>query len=186
MAVHEKLYTVEEFWNTFGGTKHVELVKGVPVEMTPTGTSHGAVSMWIGYLILNYVETHDLGMVTAAETGFVLSTDPAIVRAPDVGFIAKARLTSPTSERFFDGPPDFAVEVVSPGDTATDIHDKVMEFLHAGTRLVWVVYPRSKTVMVYKPDADAHIFDANGVLDGGEVLPGFTLPVREVFKKLQD
>jgi Uma2 family endonuclease len=186
MAVQEKLYTVEEFWTAFGAARHIELVKGVPIQMTPTGTAHMIVAAWLTHLLTAYADARDLGVVTASEGGFVLSHDPAIVRAPDVGFIAKTRLTTPTSERFFDGAPDFAVEVVSPGDTATDIHDKVMEFLHAGTRLIWVVYPRSKTVMVYTPDAEAHIFDANGQLDGGEVLPGFTLPVRDVFKKLQD
>jgi Uma2 family endonuclease len=186
MVVQERLYTADELWEAFGNTKRLELVKGVPVHMSPTGEEHSVVSMWIGHLILNFVEAHDLGEVTAAEGGFVLSTDPDTVRAPDVGFIAKARLTGPTSPRYFSGPPDLAVEVVSPNDTASEIHDKVFDYLRAGTRLVWVVYPHSRTVAVYGPDITARFLDRDGVLDGGDVLPGLTLPVREVFKKLRD
>jgi Uma2 family endonuclease len=186
MVVQEKLYTVEEFWETFGETKFIELVKGIPVQMSPSGEAHMLVSAWLIYLLTVYVEDHDLGVVTASEGGYVLSIDPATVRGPDVGFIAKKQLNRPSTERYFPGPPDLAVEVVSPNDTATEVHDKVMDFLHAGTRLVWVVYPPSKTVVVYTPDAEARIYDAEGVLGGGEVLPGFSLPVRDVFKKLRD
>jgi Uma2 family endonuclease len=186
MAVQERLYTADEFWETFGDTKRLELVKGVPVEMSPTGEEHSTVSAWITYLLISYVETHDLGEITAAEGGFVLSRNPDTVRAPDVGFIAKARLAEPTSQRYFSGPPDLAVEVVSPNDTASDIHAKVFDYLRAGTRLVWVIYPQSRTVAVYGPDTPTPVLDANGTLEGGDVLPGLSLPVREIFKKLRD
>jgi Uma2 family endonuclease len=185
MVVQEKLYTVDEFWETFGSTKRLELVKGVPTEMSPTGEAHMIVAAWLTYLLIAHVEAQDLGVVTASEGGFTLSTDPATVRAPDVGFIGKARLNRPTSERYFDGPPDLAVEVVSPNDLASDIHDRVMDFLNAGTRLVWVIYPRSRTITVYKSESEAHILNADDTLDGGDALPGFTLPVRDVFKKLR-
>jgi Uma2 family endonuclease len=186
MLVQEKLYTVDEFWEVFGETKHLELVKGVPVEMSPTGEAHGIVSMWLGFLILTHVEKNDLGAVTAAETGYVLASEPAIVRAPDVGFIAKSRLTGPSSEKYFPGAPDLAVEVVSPNDKAGIIHDKVLDYLHAGTRLVWVVYPDSKTVMAYQPNANAHLYTASDTLDGGSVLSGLSLPVSNIFKKLRE
>jgi Uma2 family endonuclease len=186
MVVQEKLYTADEFWEKYSSSKRIELMQGVPTEMTPAGTAHGAISMWFGHLILVYVEAHDLGLVTAAETGFVLSEDPDTVRAPDIGFIAKDRLTRPTTERYFPGAPDLAVEVVSPNDKAAEIHGKVIDFLNAGTRLVWVVYPDSKTVMTYKQGAEAHIHDANSTLDGSDVLPGFSLPVRDIFSKLRE
>jgi Uma2 family endonuclease len=186
MAVQGRLYTADEFWETFGDTKRLELVKGVPVEMSPTGEAHGLISAWLSYLILSYSEAHDLGEVTGAETGFVLIRNPDTVRAPDVGFIAKARLSGPTSERYFPGAPDLAVEVVSPSDTASEIHNKVFDYLRAGTRLVWVVYPQSRTLAVYGPDAPTRFLESDGVLDGGEVLPGLALPLREVFKKLRE
>ena len=186
MAVQERLYTADEFWETFGDTKRLELVKGVPVEMSPTGEERGVLSMWLGYLLLTYVEAHDLGEVTAAECGFVVSRNPDTVRAPDVGFIAKARLAEPISQRYFPGPPDLAVEVVSPNDTASEIHAKVFDYLRAGTRLVWVIYPQSRTIAVYGPDTPTPFLDTNGTLEGGDVLPGLSLPVREIFKKLRD
>jgi Uma2 family endonuclease len=185
MVVQEKLYTVDEFWETFGDTKRLELVKGIPTEMAPTSTPHMIVSAWLTYLLTSYVEDHDLGVVTASEGGFVLSTDSPTVRAPDVGFIARARLTGPTPKGFFPGPPDLAVEVVSPNDSATSIHDKVLDYLHAGTRLVWVVYPEAQNVVAYASVDEAHIHDVDAALDGGDVLPGFVLPVRDVFKKLR-
>jgi Uma2 family endonuclease len=186
MLVQEKLYTVDEFWESFGETKHLELVKGVPVEMSPTGEAHMIVAAWLIHLLFGFVDEHDLGIITASEGGFVLASDPAIVRAPDVGFIAKARPTGPSSEKYFPGAPDLAVEVVSPNDKAATIHDKVIDYLHAGSRLVWVVYPDSKTVMAYQPDADAHLYTTAETLDGGDVLPGLSLPVSDIFKKLRE
>jgi Uma2 family endonuclease len=186
MAVQERLYTADEFWESFGDTKRLELVKGVPVEMSPTGEAHSVVSAWIAHLLLSYVEAHDLGEITAAEGGFVVSRDPDTVRAPDVGFIAKARLAGPTSERYFPGPPNLAVEVVSPNDSASDIHAKVFDYLRAGTRLVWVVYPPSRTVAVYGPNTPTCFLDVDETLEGGDVLPGLSLPVQEIFKKLRE
>ncbi|NDJ76442.1 MAG: Uma2 family endonuclease [Chloroflexi bacterium] len=186
MVVQTQLYTIDQFWDEFGSSKRVELVRGVPVEMAPTGTAHMIVVAWLAHLMYTFVEQHSLGVVTASEGGFTLAHNPDTVRAPDVGFIRQERLVAPTPERYFPGPPDLAVEVVSPHDRASDIHDKVMDFLHAGTQLVWVVYPASRTVAIYQPDASARILHADDTLDGEEVLPGFALPVRDAFKKLQD
>jgi Uma2 family endonuclease len=186
MVIREKLTTADELWEACGEAQHLELVKGVPVQMTPTGTVHGALSLWLGHLILVYVDEHDLGLVTAAETGFILAQNPDTVRAPDIGFVVKDRLTEPVPERYFPGAPDLAVEIVFPGDTASDIHDKVMDYLQAGTRLVWIVYPRSRTVAVYQAGAAGLILDSGGTLDGGDVLPGLSLPVRDIFKKLRE
>jgi Uma2 family endonuclease len=187
MVVGEKLYTADEFWREFGGKTGVELVKGVPTDrMSPTGTAHMIIAAWLIHLLYTYVDEHDLGIVTASEGGFLLATDPDTVRAPDAGFIAKTRLIEPTPERFFPGPPDLAVEVVSPNDSASDIRDKVLEFLRAGTRQVWVIYPRSRTIDIFKPVAEPRLLNADDTLDGGDVLAGFSVPVREVFKKLRE
>ena len=186
MVVQQKLVTADDLWAMSQADQRLELVQGELVEITLTGEMHGVVSMWLGHLIVAYVDEHNLGDVTGAETGFRLTTDPDTVRAPDVGFIAQARLTGPTGERYFPGAPDLAVEVVSPGDAASVIHDKVVDYLSAGTRLVWVVYPRSKTVAVYRSAAEGQIVDQDGTLDGGDVLPGLSLPVREIFKKLRE
>ncbi|HVO68510.1 MAG TPA: Uma2 family endonuclease [Aggregatilineaceae bacterium] len=171
MAEQDRLCTVDEFWETFGETKRLELVKGIPTEMAPTGTAHGAVSLRLGHLILGYIEEHDLGLAVGAETGFLLAQNPDTVRAPDVGFAAQARLPDPIPVQYFPGPPDLAVEVVSPNDSATSIHDIVLDYLHAGTRLVWKVYPEAQHAAAYASVDEAHICGVDAVLDGGEVLP---------------
>jgi Uma2 family endonuclease len=183
MQVQERLRTADDLWELAHAGRRCELVRGVIVDMAPAGDAHGVVAMWIGHLILAYVDAHDLGEVTAAETGFQLFADPDTVRAPDVGFVAKEHLT-PMTGKYYPGAPDLAVEVVSPGDTASDIHDKVRDYLQAGTRLVLVVYPSSQTVAVHTAHG-SETLESNAVLTGGEVLPGFEAPVSQVFKKLR-
>ncbi len=184
MAVQEKLYTADDLWEMSRDGKRRELVKGVIVEMSPTGDVHSVVAAQLVRLIGNYVDAHDLGEVAGTDGGFLLATNPDIVRAPDVAFISKDRLV-PMTGRYYTIAPDLAVEVMSPGDTASEIRDKVIEYFQAGTRLVWVVYPRSQVVDVYAAADRVTILNIEGVLSGGDVLPGFTLPVRDVFKKLR-
>ncbi len=183
MAVRERLYTADELWALSHEGKRYELDEGVLVEMSPTGDVHGIIALWIGHLIVGFVVAHDLGYVTAAETGFVLSTSPYIVRAPDVAFVAKAR-QKPLTGGYYTIAPDFAVEVVSPGDTASQIRRKVNQFLQAGTRLVWVVYPDERLIDVYKPGNAIQTFEIDDRLDGSDVLPGLTLSMHEIFRPL--
>lgn len=187
MAVQQRLYTADDLWELShaGDDKRYELDEGELIEMSPTGDAHGELSLWIGHLILSFVIEHDLGVVSGAETGYRLFTDPDIVRAPDVGFISKARLTPPTG-KYYPIAPDLAVEVVSPGDSAEQIRRKAAQYLAAGTRLAWFFYPHGKLVDIYRPGQPTETAEINGVLDGGDVLPGFKLPVREVFKRLRE
>jgi len=85
-------------------------------------------------------------------------------------------------EGYFEGAPDLAVEVVSPDDTADAIEDKVIEYLDAGTQLVWVVHPRTRTVTVYRSLKNVRVLTRDEMLDGDDVLPGFTVPVKELFE----
>src|SRR5258708_37705036 len=183
MAVQEKLYTADDLWELSHQDKRFELSRGVLVEMSPTADEHGIVALWIAYLIISFVEAHDLGAVFAAETGFILSTDPDTVRAPDAAFVSKARL-KPLTRKFYNGAPDLAVEVVSPSDTATMIRRKAVEFLEAGTKLLWIVYPDGKNIDVYQSGDTVKILKIGDTLEGVDVLPGFQLPVRELFKKI--
>jgi Uma2 family endonuclease len=187
MAVQEKLYTADELWalSHTGEDKRYELDEGALIEMAPTGDAHGAVALWIGHLIVGYVAEHDLGDASGAETGYRLSTDPDTVRGPDVGFIAKSRLT-PMTGKYYPVAPDLAVEVVSPGDSAHLVRRKVNQYLAAGTSLVWVIYPEEKVVDVYRPAHDTSTFKVGNTLDGGNVLPGFKLPVSDIFSRLRD
>lgn len=190
MVTQERLYTVEELWDLShqpeNAGRRFELSEGRLIVMTPAGWKHGGLASKLDRVIGSFVEDHQLGMTTAAETGYILRQSPDgkdIVRAPDVGFIAGDRLLS-APDALPDGyvpfAPDLAVEVISPGDDADDVHRKVLEYLKSGTRLVWLFYPKSASVAVHTPDG-SFMLDVNGTLDGGDVLPGFRLPLKDIF-----
>jgi Uma2 family endonuclease len=183
MAMTTKLMTAEELERLPDDGRRYELVRGVLVEMTPAGGWHGENSSEISWHINSFVRPRGLGRVYVSETGFVLARDPDIVRAPDVAFVASDRLP-PVRDRegYLPLAPDLAVEVVSPYDRQSDVTDKLLEYLDAGTRLIWVVEPRRRTVTVWTPDRTARILAESDELDGGEVLPGFRLSIAEIFR----
>jgi len=160
-----------------------ELLQGELVKMTPAGVKHGRIAMRIGALLDEHARRNNLGRVYAAETGFRISTDPDTVRAPDVAFVAKERIP-PEGEPdgYWELAPDLVVEVVSPYDPASYLQAKVRDWLEAGTKMVWVVYPDTRSVTVHYPDGRAITLKEDDFLDGEDVLPGFRCPVREVFE----
>lgn len=189
MLVQERFYTAEEFWELLGQPEYagrrVELVEGEIREMAPAGGEHGEVAIGIGSLIWSHVQQNRLGRVTAAETGYVLYKNPDpggrdTVRAPDVGFVSLERAPQPFSEKFVPLAPDLAVEVISPNDGAEAVEEKVLDYLRYGVRQVWLIYPSSKTVVVQTP-AEIRRLAAADTLDGGDVLPGFSVRVGEIF-----
>ncbi len=162
---------------------HVELVKGEIITMPPAGHEHGDVAGNIFAALHNFVREHRLGKAYIAETGFILSRNPDTVRAPDAAFVTAARVAQQTRRQgFFDGAPDLAVEVVSPDDTVEEIDTKIVEYLQAGTQLVWIVHPRTQTITVYRSLDQVRVLTLNDTLDGGEALPGFAAAVREIFE----
>jgi Uma2 family endonuclease len=159
-----------------------ELVQGELRRMTPAGNEHGRVAMNIGISLGSYVKTHDLGTVYAAETGFRLAEDPDTVRAPDVAFVSRTRVEAVGKvEGFWPEAPDLAVEVVSPGDSYTEVEEKVFDWLEAGTKMVVVINPRQRSATVYKSPSDITALAEADVLAGGDIVPGFELAVREIF-----
>jgi Uma2 family endonuclease len=120
--------------------------------------------------------------VYAAETGFLLEQDPDTVRAPDVAFVRRERIQKAgTVEGYWIGAPDLAVEVLSPSDTVRRIEGKVAEWLESGSRLVWVVSPKMHTVTVYRSLTEIVVLTEKDTLDGGDVVPGFQIPIAEIF-----
>lgn len=163
------------------GMRH-ELVKGELRTMPPSGGEHGYTVVNLTVPLGQHARRQGLGAVCGAETGFVIAHDPDTVRAPDIAFVRKAAIpASGLPKGFWQGAPDLAVEVVSPGDTLVEVEEKVHEWLQAGTSRVWVVNPRQQTVHVYRSPTDVMILTVNDVLDGEGVVPGFTIPVREIF-----
>jgi Uma2 family endonuclease len=182
MAVRPKLYRSDEFLALENlpdnAGRILELIDGEIVEKLPS-FSPSRIAMLIGHFLLNFA--HNLGYVTGADGGYVMSERD--VFNPDVGYISKERLPV-LPEREVPVPPDLAVEVKSPTDTKRALRLKVERYLAAGTRLVWLVFPEERVVEVYRPSEDVHSVGIDGVLDGGDVLPGFTLKVRDIFAGL--
>jgi Uma2 family endonuclease len=159
-----------------------ELVKGELRKMSPTGWGHGEVVVNVTLLLGNYVKANKLGYCGGAETGFKLASDPDTVRAPDLSFISRERRPEgDAQQKFFAGAPDLAVEVLSPGDTRREVKEKVGDWLGAGTRAVWVVDPRRRTVSVYRSVKDVTFLSEADELGGGDVVPGFRCKVSEIF-----
>lgn len=179
----ERTYTLAEYERLPEEKAHrVELVEGRLVREPRPGPEHGWLQLELGARIRDHVRKGRLG-VTLTDAGFVLAEDPATVRGPDIAFIARGNLPPAGFPRrgFWRIPPDLAVEIVSPSNTRAEIREKVLEYLAAGTRLVWVVEPRARTVTVYRSRTDLQRLGEREVLDGGDVLPGFRLPLVELF-----
>src|SRR5712692_9286560 len=159
-----------------------ELIRGELRRMPPTGIQHGHIASKLNQCLSTYVETHNLGVVCTAEAGFRLARHPDTVRAPDVAFIARERIPAegvPTG--YWPGAPDLAVEIVSPSDRFDDVIEKVAEYLAAGTRLVWVIQPRTHTVTVYHASGEVRLLRGHEELSGEDVIPGFACPVATLF-----
>jgi Uma2 family endonuclease len=159
-----------------------ELVAGELKEMTPAGHEHGSVTMNFSGPLHTFVKANNLGVVYAAETGFLLSSDPDTVRAPDIAFVNRERVRVLQKGGYFPGPPDLAVEVISPGDTYAEGEDKVHSWLDAGCQLVVVVNSRNRTVKVYRSTSAVTILTIDDSFQAQELLPGFDLPVRQIFE----
>ncbi|HUT11742.1 MAG TPA: Uma2 family endonuclease [Thermoguttaceae bacterium] len=180
MVTIEHITTARQLFET-AGLGRCELVRGELVMMTPAGFEHGCLTTTIAAPLANFVKQKGLGKVTGAETGFRIGRDPDTVRAPDVGFVRAERVPATLTTGFFQGPPDLAVEVISPNDRAGDLLAKVQDWLGAGCRVVWVVDPGTRTVSVYRGEKQVTILTVSDEVTGEDVVPEFRLPVAEIF-----
>jgi Uma2 family endonuclease len=159
-----------------------ELVDGVLVEKT-MGYYEARLALVIGYFLERFLETHDLGIVLGADG--MLRLAPRQVRIPDGSFLSwdhfPARVLP--AEPIPDLVPDLAVEVLSEGNTRAEMNRKLREYFGAGVRLVWYVDPEARTATVYTAVDQGRTLTEDEALDGGEVLPGFHLPLRDLFAR---
>jgi len=180
-ATRARLITADEL-QAMGDIGRCELIRGQLNMMSPAGYRHGNVAGNIHALLWNYVKKHKLGNVLAAESGFVLESDPDTVRAPDVAFIRKDRLPGADHVKFFKGAPDLAVEVLSPEDRLAQIVRKVGDWLSAGAQTVWVVNPKTNTITVYRDDQTIAIFQDDDTIKNDPAVPGFKMKVEQAFE----
>jgi Uma2 family endonuclease len=188
--VEQKLYTVEDLWELQTGSdedKMLELIRG---ELIMVGGSGGEATILAGFILRkigNYADEHNLGYVTGADGHYILAEDPDTAVMPDVGFVRKERMPKPIPKKYLPLAPDLAVEVISPNDKAKEIREKIEVYLAYNTELVWVVYPASERVDVYRAADKSHIevIKKDGTLQGEKVLPGFSLTVKDIFAVLE-
>lgn len=179
MAIQQPLMTADDFFEWVNlpenDNRRFELDDGMMIEMPPSSPLNTVVAQRISYFLSNHVLPRDLGYITGPDVGFQLGAGH--VRQPDVAFIAKSRLPELPSR--FEIAPDLAVEVVSPNE---DVLKKTREYLSAGTTLVWAVYPHEQIVEVFRAESPRwQTLTGDDTLDGGDILPDFSVPVRELF-----
>ncbi len=177
MGTTASLMTAEQLLARSGDGR-AELVRGELVELTPVKILHGKlVARLLAWLVV-FLENHPLGSATT-EVGVVLARNPDLVYAPDVLFVSREQDRAADPERFFEGAPDLAVEVLSPDDRAGKVQERIRNYLAYGSRLVWIVDPESRTVTPYRPSGAAHVYSGQDTVTGEDVLPEFSFtPVR--------
>lgn len=181
MATKSRLMTAEELLAMPDDGFRYELIRGELVQMAPAGHMSSFYEMRMGIKLGAFVEDNELGRTYSASGGFTLEANPATVLAPDVAFVRQERVDAAgEGDGFFPGAPDLVVEVISPSDRLTEVGRKVEEWLAAGTRMVVVVNPRNHTVQAHTPVGVTELTEAD-TLDGGDVVPGWRLPVAEIF-----
>lgn len=160
-----------------------ELVGGRIVRMTPTNPTHGRIEVNVAVALSRFVRTQNLGVVMAGEVGVFTTRNPDTVRAPDVLFLSHARDAGRTRrDGFLEVAPDLVVEILSPTDRPDTVRRKLDEYLAAGVRLAWVIDPAARTVHVHPASGEPRSLAAGEVLAGADVLPGFALPLDEIFE----
>jgi Uma2 family endonuclease len=180
MTLQHELITAEEFEEYAllpeNRARNLELIGGEIVEMVSNDYSSG-IAMFIGAKVLLFVLEHKLGRVTTADGGYYIGKDRYI---PDVAYISTAKKPEWTREAYSSIPPDLVVEVLSPSNDASEMRIKIVNYLRAGVT-VWIVDPDKQQVEVYAPNEDPIPLGIEGVIDGGKALPGFRLPVKDIF-----
>jgi Uma2 family endonuclease len=184
VAIESKIILTADEFQAFAGSpdRRYELVDGEVVEMSPPGAEHGGISFQVGLIVGNFVRQRHLGRLYASETGFLIRRSPDRVRATDLAFVASSRLAAgPNPSGYLAIAPDFVAEVVSSGDTALEVQQRVDDWLRAGTAVVWVVYSSSRAVLIWRglDRADRRANDQE--LDAEPALPGFRCHVRDLF-----
>ena len=172
---HDKMTLAEFLERDIEGYEHI---KGEFVPMPPPSREHGEVSVNVIHYLYLHVRQNQLGRLYTAETTFQVGER---LLKPDVAFVSTARLTGDKTKGF-PIPPDLAIEVVSPSDVQARIATKALAYLTAGTRLVWVLEPVTKTVTVYRSETDIEMLTRNETLTGEDVVPGFSCRVAQLFE----
>lgn len=188
MATAQRLMTAEDLWRLPRDGRRRRLIAGELRTMSPGSDDHGRYAMRLTIPLGAHVYNHGLGELYAAETGFQLATGPDTVQAADAAFVKAARVRpfGPKKPTYYDGAPDLAVEVISPGDTDREVSEKVEVWLAHTTSLVVVIDARRRRVTLHRPGAGPGrravlVLTEADILTIDDLFPGWSLPVAALF-----
>jgi Uma2 family endonuclease len=181
MVLHTRTVTVEQFFAFItepeNAGRRFELIAGEIVQTVGSGYASRVAARIVRY-VDEFVDEHDLGTVTTADGGYMIAGHPYI---PDVAYMSSARQSRPEYREGYNVlAPDLAVEVLSSGNTESQITTKVVNYLRAGS-IVWLVDPELQKISIYAPGSDPYTLTESDTLTGGEALPGFSVPVEKLF-----
>ena len=181
-ATSTALMTAEELMQLPRGYYRAELINGELITMPLPGLPHGRIATRIGRPLAQFVEDHDLGEVFIGDVGFQLTWNPDTVLGPDVSFISKVRLGEVMEiNRYWQGPPDLAVEVYSPGYRPGKVNQRISRLCSFGTKQVWIVDLKRRSVAVYRSGSDVTTFSGSDYLESQDLFPGFRLSLDKIF-----
>ncbi len=183
LTTEQQGWTDEAFMALSKDGHRYELVDGELVDMGNSGMEHGYVACILVAYLTSVVQQNKLGAICDSSTAFTLKNGNK--RSPDVSFVARERLKGlkRPPRGFFQGSPDLAVEILSPSNTVEEIHEKIVEYFENDTRLVWVIHPDEKYVLVYHSPEPNGFLRPQDVLEGEAIVPGFSMAVAELFEE---
>jgi Uma2 family endonuclease len=187
MSTTTRLFTADELLvmphrDAQGNDCRLSLIRGELKTMSPTGVTHGILCARLATELSIFARKNRLGIICGAEIGFLVERDPDTVVGADVAFLNREQFEHLENiDKFAPFAPDLAVEVLSPSNTVNEIDEKIAFYFVAGSRLVWIVNPKRRTVSVYRSTVEVRILGQQETLDGGEVLPGFSYKLSELF-----
>ena len=177
-----KLLTADDLLRLDAEGVRGELIRGELSETMPAGHRHGKIITKLIVRLGAFIEPRELGTLVASDSGVWLERDPDTVREPDIAFISAEKIPLDADiPGYAEEVPDLVVEVVSPSDRRAAINDKALMWLRYGARLVWVVRPDVRAVDVHREGSPVVALGENDTLDGMDVIPGFSCPVRDIF-----
>ncbi|AFY62194.1 Uma2 family endonuclease [Synechococcus sp. PCC 6312] len=182
VALESKTWTDAEFMDLPSDGHRYELVNGEVVDMGNSGMEHGYFASILLAELTIFVRKNKLGAICDSSTAFTLKNGNK--RSPDIGFIGRERLRglSRPLRGFFEGAPDLVVEILSPGNTVEEMHQKIVEYFANGTRLLWKVDPSERSILVYHSSEPDQLLGMGDSLDGEDIVPGFSMAVNELFE----
>ena len=176
----ERLITGEEL-SKMPDSELCELIEGRIIPMSPTSHIHGRIEGRIYHLLASHVQANKLGQVMVGEVGIYIRRNPDTIRAADVLYISNARYAQARSQSYLDVAPELVVEILSPDDAWQAVMRKLADYFSVGVQVVWVADPETRSVYVYQSATSAQQFKEGDTLTAPDVLPGFAVPLADLF-----